>query len=398
MAFHPRKVLSHLSLDSARSYLERFAPELAAVADWQGTDNEVRQRLEKLLLANSAARADLIASLQRVFHMGSSAGDRAMVAACGSDALLRQDLSTRPNPHERALWLLGHDPELFERAEEICQSDYRYGGRSWSGFIGPRGTWPDLAGEPLELFKARIETAFRQFDGSGARIVVEPFERGPASIGRYGEGRVFQLVAYLEGLPATSTEFGDGGIVRRSVRPAFEVALVYAPETGVIDVVARAGRPLREAVAKAFVEELFPQGADIEPVRLREVTLAGLARPGSFPVDPEDGIEGVRLTALRFAPNGVAGRVTLEAGGKDGPTLHELSRSWFGTSDPLARGPSITRARLAIRFPSGNGRRRTRTLQVELTEPHGCNLRDRSDEERLVGEKYLKRWGLVRDV
>ena len=55
-------------------------------------------------------------------------------------------------------------------------------------------------------------------------------------------------------------------------------------------------------------------------------------------------------------------------------------------------------ARIAIRFHPGKGRNRARTLQVELKEPHGCNLRDRSDVERLVGEKYLKRWDLVRDV
>jgi len=166
----------------------------------------------------------------------------------------------------------------------------------------------------------------------------------------------------------------------------------------VIDVVARAGRPLREEVAKAFVEELFPQAGAIEPIRLREVALAALARPQHFAFEPEDGIESVRLTALRFSPDGSAGRLTLEAGRKDGPTLHDMARSWFGINDPLARGPSITRARLAIRFAAGNGRRRPRTLPVELTEPHGCNLRDRSDEERLIGEKYLKLWQLVRDV
>ena len=78
--------------------------------------------------------------------------------------------------------------------------------------------------------------------------------------------------------------------------------------------------------------------------------------------------------------------------------LHDLSRSWFGGNDPLAKGPAIMHARIAIRFHPGEGRKRVRTLQVELKEPHGCNLRDRSDLERLVGEKYLKRWDLVRDV
>ena len=89
--------------------------------------------------------------------------------------------------------------------------------------------------------------------------------------------------------------------------------------------------------------------------------------------------------------------MTIEVGAKDGPTLHELSHSWFGSNDPLARGPAITRARVAIRFHPTAGSE-ARTLQVELTEPHGCNLRDRSDMERLVGEKYLKRWDLVRDI
>ena len=45
-----------------------------------------------------------------------------------------------------------------------------------------------------------------------------------------------------------------------------------------------------------------PAIGHIEPVRLRQVNLSGLARPRSFHVDPEDGIDGVRLTALRFGP------------------------------------------------------------------------------------------------
>ena len=398
MAFHPRKVLAHLSMLSLKTYLESSAPRLSALVDWQGSDAEVRKRIEQLLLADAAEPDIVLASLQRVFQLGGSRGDRAMVAACGADIALRQELSARANSHERALWLLTQQPELFERAEGICESDHRYGGRSWSGFVGPRDAWPDLAGESGELFKAQLETIFRPTDGSGARVVVDAFERGPASIGRYGEGRVFHLIAYLEGLPATSTEFADTGVVRRNVRPAVEVTLVYATETGVIDIIAGAGREQREQVARAFVEELFPQDAGLEPVRLREIVLSSLARTRPFPVDPEDGIDHVHLAELRIEPNGGSGRVTLEAVRGDGPTLHELSRRWFGSSDPLARDPRVIKARLSIRFPKGNGRRRARTLQVMLTEPHGCNLRDRSDEERLVGEKYLRRWDLLRDL
>jgi hypothetical protein len=288
---------------------------------------------------------------------------------------------------------------LFERAEEIRDADHYWGsGRRWTGFVGPRGCWPVLEGEELDLFKARIEAAFRAFDGSGANIVVEAFERGPTHSARQGEGRLCQVVVYLEGLPATSMEFGEGGIVRRNLRPANEITLVYAPDTGAIDVVARAGKELRQAVAKAFVEELFTSANELEPVRLRQVDLSSLAVHRRFPVDPEDGIASVRLVALRIAPTDPPGRITLEIGAQPGPTLNEAAGRWFGSGDPLPRRLAITQAKLAIKFAPPPGRHRQRSLKVELTEPYGCNLRDRSDLERLVGEKYLRRWGLLRDV
>jgi hypothetical protein len=27
--------------------------------------------------------------------------------------------------------------------------------------------------------------------------------------------------------------------------------------------------------------------------------------------------------------------------------------------------------------------------------PHRCNLKSRSEEERVIGERYLQRWGLL---
>jgi hypothetical protein len=30
--------------------------------------------------------------------------------------------------------------------------------------------------------------------------------------------------------------------------------------------------------------------------------------------------------------------------------------------------------------------------------PHGCDLKDRTERERMIGEKYLRRWGIVRDI
>jgi hypothetical protein len=182
------------------------------------------------------------------------------------------------------------------------------------------------------------------------------------------------------------------------MRPAVELILTYAPETGAIDVVSHAGDRRRTAVALAFVEELFPADARLEPVRLRRFDLSRLARPQAFPTAPEDGIASVRLVLARVELGGRRERVTFEVG-NDGPrTMHEVSLEWFGARDLFSLPGRITKVKLAVRFEPRSGQRRARVVPVELTEPHGCNLRDRSDEERLICEKYLRRWGLVQDV
>ncbi|MFO1036178.1 MAG: hypothetical protein U1E45_04970 [Geminicoccaceae bacterium] len=85
MSFHPRKVLAHLSVNSIRVHLQNLEPDLADDFDWGRPEKEVRDQIEQWLLTDGARRADHIATLQRVFHMANEAGDRAMIAACGSD-------------------------------------------------------------------------------------------------------------------------------------------------------------------------------------------------------------------------------------------------------------------------------------------------------------------------
>jgi hypothetical protein len=33
-----------------------------------------------------------------------------------------------------------------------------------------------------------------------------------------------------------------------------------------------------------------------------------------------------------------------------------------------------------------------------ISMPQGCDLKDRTERERLIGEKYLRKWRLLRDV
>jgi hypothetical protein len=69
----------------------------------------------------------------------------------------------------------------------------------------------------------------------------------------------------------------------------------------------------------------------------------------------------------------------------------------FGDRNPLKQGWVITKAKLLITFHPRHGSRR-KVLPLTVTMPHGCDLKDRIEQERIVGEKYLRRWQLVTDA
>lgn len=56
----------------------------------------------------------------------------------------------------------------------------------------------------------------------------------------------------------------------------------------------------------------------------------------------------------------------------------------------------VTRARFTIKFHPGPAGGRGKSLALIVTMPHGCNLKDMTPQERLIGEKYLRLWGILK--
>jgi hypothetical protein len=135
-----------------------------------------------------------------------------------------------------------------------------------------------------------------------------------------------------------------------------------------------------------------------ERIALRQYEVSRLMMPFAFDTDPEDGIEDVSVMLLRLKPLDTEGeRVTLECLRDARSTIWEAARERFGITNPLDGGWRATQVRLRIGFrPKTNSRRRT--LPVTITMPHGCDLKDRTEHERLIGGKYLRRWGILVDA
>jgi hypothetical protein len=178
----------------------------------------------------------------------------------------------------------------------------------------------------------------------------------------------------------------------------------------VIEVVA-GSRKDRIDLTRLMAKHLL--GIDFEEkyVPLREYDLSVLLKPFSFPTDLEDGIESVTVRELRLMDPGEPGeRIELLSPKDARRTIWEMARHRLGLGadgagtsafPPGFSGDqpdwAITRAVITVRFRPAAGVGRGKTLTLTVTMPHGCNLKDMTPQERLIGEKYLRRWNILKE-
>lgn len=337
-------------------------------------------------------QAILNADFERIQEMTDEAGQWAILHAPGGDQG-RQTLRNLSNPHERAMWLFLNDPERFRRAEEVRYTDTRRQGRMWSGFVGPRQLVASRDPASVAQFEERVRTLF------GSRNAkLDLFER--SRIGRDNRTeQVVQAVIYRDGLPDAGLEFNALGELELHLRrPVFEVAITYDPASGVIEVVAQ-GVEHRARLARLFAEVILRQGILGLRIPLRQFDLSRLLTPCDFPSDPEDGIEAVKVTSLKLRPQEPEPvNLELNADWRSRHTVHELARQWLIAGNVLQEHFEAVEATISVRLRPTRGSGRRRTVNVTISLPNGCSLKSKTEKERQICDKYLPRWGVVKDV
>ena len=379
--------IRNMPASSLQAYFHHTGIELPSPVDWDAPEPEVvRLTLRAVDEMDDEARARIVNDAERVGALADDAGQTALYSVIDNRTVL-DDLA---NGHARSLWMFLNEPVRFRHAEEVRYTDERRRGRSWDGVIGEPNLDLRRDEASLNAFKAALRERF-----ASNNIHIDIFGRyRPTFDGEDCE--LVQIAIYREGLLDDFLAFDDGGaLVRRARRPVFEAAMTYEPATGVIEVVAN-DRESREEMVRFMARDLLGIEFQSEKVPFRNYDLDVLLHPFSFPTDPEDGIESVEVKQLRLMPiDNVAERVTLECLRKADRTIWSMSAERFGANDPLASGWIATQAKLTIKFHPKDDAKRGRTLPLTITMPHGCNLKDQTEEEQLIGEKYLRRWGIL---
>jgi hypothetical protein len=167
----------------------------------------------------------------------------------------------------------------------------------------------------------------------------------------------------------------------------------------------------RKDLTEFMARDLLGIQFDEKSLPLREYDLSMLLQPFDFPTDPADGIESVTVKELRLMDLGdTKERITLESMSGADRTIWQMAEHRIGLDIGGGAGVAhmsgfagevpewvITRARFTIKFHPGAEGGRGKSLALTVTMPHGCNLKDMTPQERLIGEKYLRLWGILTD-
>jgi hypothetical protein len=259
----------------------------------------------------------------------------------------------------------------------------------WDGFVVSPGLRIHETPGSIAALKAAV---CKQFGSQN--IEIDLFRRTRPTFDD-DDSDLVQVTIYRDGAADDFLEFENGALVRRPRRPVYEAALTYEPETGVVEVVAP-DRESRAEIARIFARELLSTEFEGKKIKLRRYDLSVLFRAFDFPTDPDDGIESVQVKLLRLMPIDSPGeRYTLECLRKATQSIWEAAAGRFGDANPLDGAYLITQVRMTIRFHEAPADGGGRTLPLTITMPNGCDLKSKTDRERLVGAKYLRRWGFL---
>ena len=375
--------------EALREYFDRPEIGLPTEFDWPASDADLSGPLLGAIEKMSRVQRDRISNDAERVHALSDEPGQAAIYSVAEDPALLDGLA---NPHARSLWMFLNAQDRFRHAEEVRFTEDRRRGRMWAGYMTDAGCVMQRDASARLAFVSAI----KEFSGA-AHAHVDIFDR-VRTTHEGDECDLVQVTIYREGRPDDLLRFDDkGSLVRQAYRPVFEAAVTYEPATGGIEVIAN-DKATRSEIVRATVTHILGIEFKENRLPLRCYDLSVLLAPYDFPVDPEDGIEGVEVRELRLMPIDDSDfRVTLEKPARADETIWTKAEERFGDRTPLSEGYVVTRAKIAVRLARRPGGDRRRTLTLTITWPHGCDLKDRTATEQMIGEKYLRRWGILVD-
>jgi len=343
---------------------------------WQSMADE-RRRLVQLVL-------------QDVNELADERGTKVLVEEISRIAPERLAEFEAMSAHaDRALWTYLNVKAAFIVASYFARADALATGRYWIS----RNGLPKSPIEVTESHKAALKAALTEFYWNrqmrGRICEVEHYTR---------KGGCEYFFAYLDDYPDDPVVFNAlGQLAKSTERRVFDNVFVFNPSEGTLDVYVKGGKLVYEPLQEHFCKAVLGLNVGREDPLKAAYTLDHLLRPDRvLRTDPSDRIVSVAITRVRLA---LLGRPSeyVELGLKDARGVNRLDEAvaeYLNANRLHAGSVSVLHMAFTLKFAEGAS---CRQMTFNVRFPNSCDLKSKHDDQRTIGERCLRLWGVTRE-
>lgn len=386
-----RKFIRNTPEDNLKAFLINFDLNLPEDFKWHSKNkNYFNDLFTSIWDCNDNQKQDLFDGIERIHNMNDELGQNALCAVVASN----DNFLNLKGEYARTIWVYTNHPEKFKIAEYHASHDYKRKSKEWNAFVGPKNREIHKSDENISTFK---EEVLQHLDIS-RKLQVEFCDRIKTdNLGN--EIKICSLVAFHDGLPKSLQTFDKDNLVTQHISPAKELSISYDPESGIIEAISDS-KDNRAFLAKIFANVFLKTSDDVCEIKLKKYDLSKFYSYCDLmkDVDIEDMISDIKVTSLKLRPVNDKNSTIIESPFTEKRTIYEIAEDWYAENNPLKNSFEIKKVRLSIKFKPDDKNPRGKLIHINITDPNGCDLKDRTEKEKLIGSKYLKRWGILEKI
>lgn len=394
-SFDPVAVLKTLSNSLLRRFLDTHEGHSHSDVPWTLSASPRRITfLEEWMSLAEEKREVMQATLQEIFHLSSDDGMKSLsteLRAARPDSLV--EFNRMSNRLDQAMWAWLYHRDIFDHASLFATADRLSHGRSWKRWRISQPTEFVITAEKKHAFEQHLASWYFTREMRGRHCRIHHVRR---------QGGIHYFFAYLDDWPNSKMKFAaDGQLQASHGRYAFQNVFAYDSQKGTLDIFATPRKATDEALPRMFADALLGI-SQVSAARIRRVyRLDHLLSPQfEFQTDPADSIAHVQLTHMRVGhrnarPNGQYKELGF---GRDQSLaqIRECVRKELVELDADSDLLAVHTVGFRLQFRSRSNAR-AKSLSFYVTAPNTCDLKEKPEDLRMVGEHCLKLWSITHD-
>jgi hypothetical protein len=200
--------------------------------------------------------------------------------------------------------------------------------------------------------------------------------------------------AFPEDYSTSELQYEGDKLERKPRKSVFEVAFIFTPEDGVLEVSNPGNKQEAKALQDVFCRVALKLPGLPEKARVHKYNFEMFKdRDCAFPTNGGDGIHKVEVLGLRINnPNNLKRRITIDQDPGSGESVYDwMDRTLDEKKISLDR-MDISQVKMRVTWKAVNGSK-PRTLTFTLTNPDSTSLQDLPNHQVVKG--YLKEWKIT---